>query len=161
RKRLLDTKQMAKYGVDRTEPMAPHQHLAMSGRQEQRWRRVGHGALCVTTLGLSLLLFHWRPAWGLRLRSRACSLAQATHVLIKDAMGQEFVATVEGAAVAEQSLKELHLLQAAEVQRSDDEWGDTVQLHADYEERPNFRFFVFQHSRYTWNPTDNTFTRLG
>ncbi|XP_075914613.1 polyamine-transporting ATPase 13A2-like [Petromyzon marinus] len=76
-------------------------------------------------------------------------------------MGQEFVATVEGAAVAELSLKQLHLLQPDAVQRSDDEWGDTVQLHSDEEEKPNFRFFVFQHSRYAWNPTANTFTRLG
>lgn len=69
----------------------PRPHLASSHLRSQRlsgycgspWRVIGYHVVVWMMAGIPLLLFRWKPAWGVRLRLQRCSLARAETLVIE------------------------------------------------------------------------------
>lgn len=59
----------------------PSQRL--SGYCGSPWRVIGYHVAVWMMAGIPWLLFRWKPAWGVRLRLRPCSLARAETLVIE------------------------------------------------------------------------------
>lgn len=55
----------------------------LSGYCGTPWRVVGYHVLVWMMAGIPLLLFRWKPLWGVRLRLRPCHLAHAETLVIE------------------------------------------------------------------------------
>ncbi|XP_061622793.1 cation-transporting ATPase 13A2 isoform X3 [Phyllopteryx taeniolatus] len=106
-----------------------------------RWRVWLCHLMTVLSLGLLLVLFHWRPRLALLARCRPCSLGLADFVLIRDSFGQQHVVEVLTEEIEEGSLELLGDAEATE-------WRDTVELYQ--EEKTLLRYYLFEGLRYIW-----------
>ncbi|XP_011789448.1 PREDICTED: probable cation-transporting ATPase 13A2 [Colobus angolensis palliatus] len=126
--------------------------------------------------GIPLLLFRWKPLWGVRLRLRPCNLAHAETLVIEirdkeDSSWQLFTVQVQTEAIGEGSLEpppqaqvEDGRGQAAVGAVPEGAWKDTAQLHKSEEavsgRKRVLRYYLFQGQRYIWIETQQAFYQV-
>ncbi|XP_064156772.1 cation-transporting ATPase 13A2 isoform X2 [Anguilla rostrata] len=123
-------------------PSSRVSHMDIQGYRYVRWRTWLYYAAGVLTLGLLLLLFHWRPRLRVLARCRACSLGLADVLLLKDSCGQHYVVEVLTEEIEEGSLEQ----PGTDIEEN--ELRDTIQLYKD--EKALLRYYVFEGLRYVW-----------
>uniref|UniRef100_A0A8C5UYT8 Polyamine-transporting ATPase 13A2 n=1 Tax=Microcebus murinus TaxID=30608 RepID=A0A8C5UYT8_MICMU len=159
--------------------------VRLSGYCGSPWRVIGYHVVVWMMAGIPLLLFRWKPAWGVRLRLRPCNLSRAETLVIEirdkeDSSWQLFTVQVQTEAVGEGSL-ELPQQAQAEDGRSqvavgavpDGTWKDTTQLQGQEEavSRPTqpllslaqkrvLRYYLLQGQRYIWIETQQAFHQV-
>uniref|UniRef100_A0A671FD84 Polyamine-transporting ATPase 13A2 n=1 Tax=Rhinolophus ferrumequinum TaxID=59479 RepID=A0A671FD84_RHIFE len=125
--------------------------------------------------GIPLLLFRWKPAWGVWLRLQPCNLARAETLVIEirdkeDSSWQLYTVQVQTEAISEGSL-ELPPQAQAEDGRSqaavgavpEGTWKDTTPLHRREEAvsgQQVLRYYLFQGQRYVWIETQQAFCQV-
>nr|KAF6377222.1 ATPase cation transporting 13A2 [Myotis myotis] len=125
---------------------------------------------------IPLLLFRWKPAWGVWLRCQPCNLARAETLVIEirdkeDSSWQLYTVRVQTEPISEGSL-ELPPQTQAEDGRSqaavgavpEEAWKDTAQLHRSEEvvsgQQRLLRFYLFRGQRYVWIETQQAFCHV-
>ncbi|CAN9515694.1 unnamed protein product [Ophioblennius macclurei] len=115
--------------------------MDVQGYKWVRWRvwmcRLG----ALLTLGLLLILFHWRPRLAVLARCCSCPLALADILLLRDSFGEQHVVEILTEEMEDGSWEVLG-------QQEDPDWRDTVQLYE--EEKDLLRYYVFEGLRYVW-----------
>ncbi|XP_063570863.1 polyamine-transporting ATPase 13A2 isoform X14 [Pongo abelii] len=151
--------------------------VRLSGYCGSPWRVIGYHVVVWMMAGIPLLLFRWKPLWGVRLRLRPCNLAHAETLVIEirdkeDSSWQLFTVQVQTEAIGEGSL-ELSPQAQAEDGRSqaavgavpEGAWKDTAQLHKSEEavsvgQKRVLRYYLFQGQRYIWIETQQAFYQV-
>lgn len=122
---------------------------------------------CALTLGLLLIVFHWKPRLHILMTHRRCPLAEADTIILKDTFGQISIVTVQKERGVDPSLySESDGRDGAAVGGSvilgvgdEEEFRDTIQLHYK-EEKHGLRYFVFEGMRYIWNERSKDFIKV-
>ncbi|KAM4609747.1 polyamine-transporting ATPase 13A2 isoform 2-T2 [Polymixia lowei] len=131
--------------------LCPDSHMDVQGYRWVYWRvwlcRWG----AVLSLGLLLILFHWRPRLAVRARCCSCPLALADVLLLRDSFGQRYVVEVLTEDMEDSSMELVADLE-------DSDWRDTVQLHR--EEKTLLRYYLFEGLRYVWLARKGAFCRV-
>ncbi|XP_030888743.1 cation-transporting ATPase 13A2 isoform X1 [Leptonychotes weddellii] len=120
--------------------------------------------------GIPLLLFRWKPVWGVRLRLRPCNLAHAETLVIEirdkeDNSWQLYTVQVQTEAVSEGSLElpaqgpEDGRSQAAVGAVPEGAWKDTAQFCRSEEAR-TLRYYLFRGQRYVWIESQQAFCQV-
>ncbi|XP_026305069.1 cation-transporting ATPase 13A2 isoform X3 [Piliocolobus tephrosceles] len=145
--------------------------VRLSGYCGSPWRVIGYHVVVWMMAGIPLLLFRWKPLWGVRLRLRPCNLAHAETLVIEirdkeDSSWQLFTVQVQTEAIGEGSLEpppqaqvEDGRSQAAVGAVPEGAWKDTAQLHKSEEARV-LRYYLFQGQRYIWIETQQAFYQV-
>uniref|UniRef100_A0A8C3VY99 Polyamine-transporting ATPase 13A2 n=1 Tax=Catagonus wagneri TaxID=51154 RepID=A0A8C3VY99_9CETA len=146
--------------------------VRLSGYCGSPWRVIGYHIVVWMMAGIPLLLFRWKPAWGVRLRLRPCSLARAETLVIEirdkeDSSWQLYTVPVQTEAISEGGLElppqaqtedgRSHVAVGAVPERA---WKDTAQLHRTEEAQRMLRFYHFQGRRYVWIETQQAFCQV-
>ncbi|XP_031520681.1 cation-transporting ATPase 13A2 isoform X5 [Papio anubis] len=149
--------------------------VRLSGYCGSPWRVIGYHVVVWMMAGIPLLLFRWKPLWGVRLRLRPCNLARAETLVIEirdkeDSSWQLFTVQVQTEAIGEGSLEpppqaqvEDGRSQAAVGAVPEGAWKDTAQLHKSEEAvsgRRVLRYYLFQGQRYIWIETQQAFYQV-
>ncbi|XP_029911888.1 polyamine-transporting ATPase 13A2 isoform X2 [Myripristis murdjan] len=129
----------------------PDSHMDVQGYRWVCWKVWFCRLAAVLTLGLLLILFHWRPRLAVLARCSSCPLALADVLLLRDGFGQQYVVQVLTEEVADNSMELLG-------DQEDSEWRDTVQLHK--EEKMLLRYYLFEGLRYVWLARKGAFCRV-
>ncbi|XP_073512248.1 polyamine-transporting ATPase 13A2 isoform X2 [Phyllobates terribilis] len=163
--KLLGRRQNRDYG---TVPVwTPKPRMELCGYCRVRWRTVICYLLCVLTLGLPLIIFHWKPRLHVLATCRRCSLAEADTLVVKDVFGQICIVAVREEHDVDPSLQVSDAGQrgaaaggsVALAVGEEEEFKDTIQLH--HKEEANvLRFFVFEGMRYIWRPAAMVFVKV-
>nr|XP_043893545.1 cation-transporting ATPase 13A2 isoform X2 [Solea senegalensis] len=130
---------------------SPDSQMDVQGYKWVRWRVWLCHLATVLSLGLLLIVFHWRPRLGVRARCSSCPLAVAHILLVKDICGQHHVVEVLTEEMEDGSLELLGDVDVAE-------WRDTVQLYK--EEKTLLRYYLFEGLRYIWLDKKGAFCRV-
>ncbi|KAM9855577.1 polyamine-transporting ATPase 13A2 isoform 2-T3 [Aulostomus maculatus] len=125
--------------------------MDIQGYKWVRWRVWVCRVAAVLSLGLLLILFHWRPRLAVLARCCSCPLALADFLLIRDNFGQQHVVEVLTEEMDEGSLEVLGDLE-------DMEWRDTVELNT--EKKTLLRYYLFEGMRYVWLDRKGAFCRV-
>ncbi|XP_061592623.1 cation-transporting ATPase 13A2 isoform X2 [Cololabis saira] len=125
--------------------------MDVQGYKWVRWRVWLCRLAALLSLGLLLIVFHWRPRIAVLARCCSCPLALADILLIRDSFGQQHVVQVLTEEVEAGSLDLLGQLE-------DNDWRDTVQLYQ--EEKTKLRFYLFEGLRYIWLDRRGAFCRV-
>uniref|UniRef100_A0A8C4NMN0 ATPase cation transporting 13A2 n=2 Tax=Dicentrarchus labrax TaxID=13489 RepID=A0A8C4NMN0_DICLA len=125
--------------------------MDVQGYKWVRWRVWLCRLAAVLSLGLLLIVFHWRPRLAVLARCCSCPLALADILLIRDSFGKQHVVEVLTEEMEEGSMDLLGELE-------DTEWRDTVQLYK--EEKTLLRYYLFEGLRYIWIDRKGTFCRV-
>ncbi|XP_044066516.1 cation-transporting ATPase 13A2 isoform X4 [Siniperca chuatsi] len=131
--------------------LSPKSHMDVQGYKWVRWQVWVCRLAAVLSLGLLLIVFHWRPRLAVLARCCSCPLALADILLIKDSCGQQHVVEVSTEEMEEGSLELLGELE-------DTEWRDTVQLYK--KEKTLLRYYLFEGLRYIWLDRKGVFCRV-
>nr|XP_058160286.1 polyamine-transporting ATPase 13A2 isoform X1 [Dasypus novemcinctus] len=146
--------------------------VRLSGYCGSPWRAIGYHAVVWLTAGIPLLLFWWKPAWGVWLRLQPCHLARAETLVIeirdKEASSWQFYTVqVQTETTGEGSLELLPQAQpedgrsqAAVGAVPEGTWRDTARLHGKEAAKPVLRYFLFQGQRYVWMETQQAFYQV-
>ncbi|XP_039329585.1 polyamine-transporting ATPase 13A2 isoform X4 [Saimiri boliviensis] len=147
--------------------------VRLSGYCGSPWRVIGYHAVVWMMAGIPLLLFRWKPLWGVRLRLRPCNLAHAETLVIEirdkeDSSWQLFTVQVQTEAIGGGSLEPPPQAQAEDDGRSqaavgavpEGAWKDTAQLHKNEEVKRVLRYYLFQGQRYIWIETQQAFYQV-
>ncbi|XP_011742139.1 polyamine-transporting ATPase 13A2 isoform X5 [Macaca nemestrina] len=146
--------------------------VRLSGYCGSPWRVIGYHVVVWMMAGIPLLLFRWKPLWGVRLRLRPCNLARAETLVIEirdkeDSSWQLFTVQVQTEAIGEGSLEpppqaqvEDGRSQAAVGAVPEGAWKDTAQLHKSEEAKRMLRYYLFQGQRYVWIETQQAFYQV-
>uniref|UniRef100_A0A2K5MS87 ATPase cation transporting 13A2 n=1 Tax=Cercocebus atys TaxID=9531 RepID=A0A2K5MS87_CERAT len=150
--------------------------VRLSGYCGSPWRVIGYHVVVWMMAGIPLLLFRWKPLWGVRLRLRPCNLARAETLVIEirdkeDSSWQLFTVQVQTEAIGEGSLEpppqaqvEDGRSQAAVGAVPEGAWKDTTQLHKSEEavsgRKRVLRYYLFQGQRYIWIETQQAFYQV-
>uniref|UniRef100_A0A2K5MSA1 Polyamine-transporting ATPase 13A2 n=1 Tax=Cercocebus atys TaxID=9531 RepID=A0A2K5MSA1_CERAT len=146
--------------------------VRLSGYCGSPWRVIGYHVVVWMMAGIPLLLFRWKPLWGVRLRLRPCNLARAETLVIEirdkeDSSWQLFTVQVQTEAIGEGSLEpppqaqvEDGRSQAAVGAVPEGAWKDTTQLHKSEEAKRVLRYYLFQGQRYIWIETQQAFYQV-
>ncbi|XP_031422205.1 cation-transporting ATPase 13A2 isoform X2 [Clupea harengus] len=126
--------------------------MNVQGYKRVRWRVWLCYVGAVLSLGLLLLLFKWRPRWGVLARCRTCPLPMADTILLRDDFGEQCVLEVLTEEIDEEGLG------PAAGEGNEYEWRDTVQLHK--EEKLLLRYYVFKGIRYVWMARKGAFCKV-
>ncbi|XP_041621084.1 polyamine-transporting ATPase 13A2 isoform X2 [Vulpes lagopus] len=142
--------------------------VRLSGYCGSPWRVIGYHIVVWMMAGIPLLLFRWKPVWGVRLRLRPCNLARAETLVIEirdkeDNSWQLYTVQVQTEAIGEGSL-ELPARGQAEDGRSqaavgavpEGAWKDTAQFCKNEEAR-TLRYYLFRGQRYIWIESQQAF----
>uniref|UniRef100_A0A8C0PU14 Polyamine-transporting ATPase 13A2 n=1 Tax=Canis lupus familiaris TaxID=9615 RepID=A0A8C0PU14_CANLF len=142
--------------------------VRLSGYCGSPWRVIGYHIVVWMMAGIPLLLFRWKPVWGVRLRLRPCNLARAETLVIEirdkeDNSWQLYTVQVQTEAIGEGSL-ELPARGQAEDGRSqaavgavpEGAWKDTAQFCKNEEAR-TLRYYLFRGQRYVWIESQQAF----
>uniref|UniRef100_A0A8C0MXD0 Polyamine-transporting ATPase 13A2 n=1 Tax=Canis lupus familiaris TaxID=9615 RepID=A0A8C0MXD0_CANLF len=142
--------------------------VRLSGYCGSPWRVIGYHIVVWMMAGIPLLLFRWKPVWGVRLRLRPCNLAHAETLVIEirdkeDNSWQLYTVQVQTEAIGEGSL-ELPARGQAEDGRSqaavgavpEGAWKDTAQFCKNEEARM-LRYYLFRGQRYVWIESQQAF----
>ncbi|KAM5162521.1 polyamine-transporting ATPase 13A2 isoform 1-T1 [Callospermophilus lateralis] len=153
-------------------PSSSASSVRLSGYCGSPWRVIGYHAVVWMLAGIPLLLFRWKPLWGVRLRFQPCNLARAETLVIEirdkeDSSRQLFTVQVQTEAIREGSL-ELPPQAQAEDGRSqvavgaapEGMWKDTAPLHRRQEGTQLLRYYVFRGQRYVWVETQQAFYQV-
>lgn len=145
--------------------------VRLSGYCGSPWRTISYHAVVWMLAGLPLLLFRWKPLWGVRLRLRPCTLARAETLVIEtrdreDSSWQLCTVQVQtedicadGLQPPPQTRAEDGRSQAAVGAEPEDAWKDTTGLHGPEEPR-RLRYYVFRGQRYVWMETQQAFRQV-
>ncbi|KAF6107574.1 ATPase cation transporting 13A2 [Phyllostomus discolor] len=149
--------------------------VRLSGYCGSPWRVIGYHAVVWVMAGVPLLLFRWKPAWGVHLRFRPCSLARAETLVIEirdkeDSSWQLHVVRVWTEAVG-QARPELPPQTPVEDGRSqvavgavpEGVWKDTAPLHSGEEAASGqqvLRYYLFRGQRYVWIEARQAFCQV-
>uniref|UniRef100_A0A8D1Q9A2 Polyamine-transporting ATPase 13A2 n=1 Tax=Sus scrofa TaxID=9823 RepID=A0A8D1Q9A2_PIG len=146
--------------------------VRLSGYCGSPWRVIGYHIVVWMMAGIPLLLFRWKPVWGVRLRLQPCNLARAETLVIEirdkeDSSWQLYTVQVQTEAISEGSL-ELPPQAQVEDGRSqvavgavpERAWKDTAQLRRTEEAQRTLRYYLFQGRRYIWIETQQTFCQV-
>ncbi|PNI33425.1 ATP13A2 isoform 16, partial [Pan troglodytes] len=145
--------------------------VRLSGYCGSPWRVIGYHVVVWMMAGIPLLLFRWKPLWGVRLRLRPCNLAHAETLVIEirdkeDSSWQLFTVQVQTEAIGEGSLEPSPQAQAEDGRSQaavgavpEGAWKDTAQLHKSEEARV-LRYYLFQGQRYIWIETQQAFYQV-
>ncbi|XP_029361895.1 polyamine-transporting ATPase 13A2 [Echeneis naucrates] len=131
--------------------LSPDSHMDVQGYKWVSWRVWLCRLAALLSLGLLLIVFHWRPWLGVLARCCSCPLALADILLIKDPFGQQHVVDILVEEMEEGSLGMLGELEVTE-------WRDTVQLYT--EEKTLLRYYLFEGLRYIWVDRKGAFCRV-
>nr|XP_030869188.2 polyamine-transporting ATPase 13A2 isoform X9 [Gorilla gorilla gorilla] len=146
--------------------------VRLSGYCGSPWRVIGYHVVVWMMAGIPLLLFRWKPLWGVRLRLRPCSLAHAETLVIEirdkeDSSWQLFTVQVQTEAIGEGSLEPSPQAQAEDGRSQaavgavpEGAWKDTAQLHKSEEAKRVLRYYLFQGQRYIWIETQQAFYQV-
>ncbi|KAM5248693.1 polyamine-transporting ATPase 13A2 [Ctenodactylus gundi] len=146
--------------------------VRLSGYCGSPWRAIGYHAVVWMLAGAPLLLFRWKPLWGVRLRLRPCSLACAETLVIEtrdreDSSWQQFTVPVQTEAIGAGSLEpppqapaEDGRSQVAVGTVLEGAWKDTAQLHSREEATRALRYYLFQGRRYVWVEPQQSFLHV-
>ncbi|XP_063065019.1 cation-transporting ATPase 13A2 isoform X2 [Engraulis encrasicolus] len=126
--------------------------MDIQGYKRVRWRIWLCYVGAVLTLGLLLVLFKWRPRWGVLARCQPCPLHMADTVLLRDDFGEQVVLQILTEEIEEDGLG------SAAGDGTEYEWRDTVQLHK--EEKSLLRYYVYQGIRYVWMARKGAFCKV-
>ncbi|KAK1340445.1 hypothetical protein QTO34_019015 [Cnephaeus nilssonii] len=147
---LLVGSTAASYGTLTIEPSldplsSSASSVRLSGYCGSPWRVIGYHVVVWMMAGIPLLLFRWKPAWGVWLRCQPCNLARAETLVIEirdkeDSSWQLYTVQVQTEPISEGSL-ELPPQTQAEDGRSqaavgavpEEAWKDTARLHGSEE----------------------------
>uniref|UniRef100_H0VAN9 ATPase cation transporting 13A2 n=1 Tax=Cavia porcellus TaxID=10141 RepID=H0VAN9_CAVPO len=162
----------ASYGTLMTgTSIGPHSSSAssvrLSGYCGSPWRAIGYHAVVWVLAGIPLLLFRWKPLWGVRLRLRPCSLARA-ETLVIETRDKEVRGGLAWGWRRETEARGLELPLQAEDGRSQvavgavprSVWKDTAQLRRREEAKRVARYYLFQGRRYIWIETQQAFLQV-
>uniref|UniRef100_A0A2K5CJ86 ATPase cation transporting 13A2 n=1 Tax=Aotus nancymaae TaxID=37293 RepID=A0A2K5CJ86_AOTNA len=150
--------------------------VRLSGYCGSPWRVIGYHAVVWMMAGIPLLLFRWKPLWGVRLRLRPCNLAHAETLVIEirdkeDSSWQLFTVQVQTEAIGGGSLEPPPQAQAEDGRSQaavgavpEGAWKDTAQLHKNEEavsgRKRVLRYYLFQGQRYIWIETQQAFYQV-
>ncbi|XP_054191610.1 polyamine-transporting ATPase 13A2 isoform X7 [Homo sapiens] len=146
--------------------------VRLSGYCGSPWRVIGYHVVVWMMAGIPLLLFRWKPLWGVRLRLRPCNLAHAETLVIEirdkeDSSWQLFTVQVQTEAIGEGSLEPSPQSQAEDGRSQaavgavpEGAWKDTAQLHKSEEAKRVLRYYLFQGQRYIWIETQQAFYQV-
>ncbi|XP_013910145.1 PREDICTED: probable cation-transporting ATPase 13A2 [Thamnophis sirtalis] len=125
----------------------------VKGYQRKTWKAFLCHSVSVLTLGLPLVIFHWKPHLEVYAKCTPCPLRQADWVLIRDQLGRCFAARVQTEQIEDGSLESRsdEGRSAIAVGVSDDQARsqDTIQLH-EKEEKNILRYYAFEGVHYLW-----------
>uniref|UniRef100_A0A452SHP4 Polyamine-transporting ATPase 13A2 n=1 Tax=Ursus americanus TaxID=9643 RepID=A0A452SHP4_URSAM len=144
--------------------------VRLSGYCGSPWRVIGYHIVVWLMAGLPLLLFRWKPVWGVRLRLRPCNLARAETLVIEirdkeDNSWQLYTVQVQ----TEAGLGHLELpAQGPEDGRSqaavgavpEGAWKDTAQFCRNEEAQRTLRYYVFRGQRFVWMESQQAFCQV-
>ncbi|XP_068589338.1 polyamine-transporting ATPase 13A2 isoform X2 [Cebidichthys violaceus] len=125
--------------------------MDVQGYKWVRWRVWLCHLAVVLSLGLLLVVFHWRPRLAVLARCCSCPLALADILLIRDSFDQRHVVEVLTAEMEDGSVELLGELE-------DNEWRDMVPLHK--EEKSLLHYYLFEGLRYIWLARKGAFCRV-
>ncbi|XP_028458798.1 cation-transporting ATPase 13A2 [Perca flavescens] len=128
-----------------------HWFQDVQGYKWVRWQLWLCRLAAVLSLGVLLIVFHWRPKLAVLARCCSCPLALADILLITDSFGQQHVVEV---LTEEMDCSSLEMV--AELEEI--EWRDTVQLYN--EEKTLLRYYLFNGLRYIWLGRKGAFCRV-
>uniref|UniRef100_A0A8C9WSR7 ATPase cation transporting 13A2 n=1 Tax=Sander lucioperca TaxID=283035 RepID=A0A8C9WSR7_SANLU len=131
--------------------LSPDSHMDVQGYKWVRWRLWLCRLAAVLSLGVLLIVFHWRPRLAVLARCCSCPLALADILLIRDSFGQQHVVEVLTEEMDSSSLEMV-------VELEENEWRDTIQLHK--EEKTLLRYYLFKGLRYIWLGRKGAFCRV-
>ncbi|XP_068589337.1 polyamine-transporting ATPase 13A2 isoform X1 [Cebidichthys violaceus] len=131
--------------------LSPDSHMDVQGYKWVRWRVWLCHLAVVLSLGLLLVVFHWRPRLAVLARCCSCPLALADILLIRDSFDQRHVVEVLTAEMEDGSVELLGELE-------DNEWRDMVPLHK--EEKSLLHYYLFEGLRYIWLARKGAFCRV-
>ncbi|KAF1390798.1 hypothetical protein PFLUV_G00061780 [Perca fluviatilis] len=131
--------------------LSPDSHMDVQGYKWVRWRLWLCRLAAVLSLGVLLIVFHWRPRLAVLARCCSCHLALADVLLIRDSFGQQHLVEV---LTEEMDCSSLEMV----VELEEIEWRDTVQLHK--EEKTLLRYYLFKGLRYIWLGRKGAFCRV-
>ncbi|KAM8788255.1 polyamine-transporting ATPase 13A2 isoform 3-T3 [Rhynchonycteris naso] len=150
--------------------------VRLSGYCGSPWRVIGYHVVVWMMAGIPLLLFHWKPVWGVWLRFRPCSLAHAETLVIEirdkeDSSWQLYTVRVQTEAIGEGSLEPPPRTQAEDGRSQaavgavpEGAWKDTAQLCGHEEavsgQQRVLRYYIFQGQRYIWIETQQAFCQV-
>uniref|UniRef100_A0A8C6PAC1 ATPase cation transporting 13A2 n=1 Tax=Nothobranchius furzeri TaxID=105023 RepID=A0A8C6PAC1_NOTFU len=138
----------------------------VQGFKRVRWRVWLCCLLSLLSLGLLLIIFHWRPRLGVLVRCRPCPLALADVLLLRVRMKPPLHPTSLRLSCVSQFLTVTIRSSYYDVSFSLDslgqpeeaEWRDNVQLHK--EEKTLLRYYLFEGLRYVWLDRKGAFCRV-
>ncbi|XP_037684314.1 polyamine-transporting ATPase 13A2 isoform X2 [Choloepus didactylus] len=146
--------------------------VRLSGYCGSPWRVIGYHTVVWLMAGVPLLLFRWKPLWGVRLRLRPCHLACAETLVIeiKDkgaSSWQFYTVQVQTETIGEGSPELLPQAQPEDGRSHvavgavpEGAWKDTTRLHGKEEAKRVLRYYVFQGQRYVWIETQQAFCQV-
>uniref|UniRef100_A0A8C7B4T9 ATPase cation transporting 13A2 n=1 Tax=Neovison vison TaxID=452646 RepID=A0A8C7B4T9_NEOVI len=143
--------------------------VRLSGYCGSPWRVIGYHIVVWMMAGIPLLLFRWKPVWGVRLRLRPCNLARAETLVIEirdkeDNSWQLYTVQVQTEAVSEGSLElpaqgpEDGRSQAAVGTIPEGAWKDTPPLSP--AQHRTLRYYLFRGQRYVWIESQQAFCQV-
>uniref|UniRef100_A0AAQ6IK09 Cation-transporting P-type ATPase N-terminal domain-containing protein n=1 Tax=Anabas testudineus TaxID=64144 RepID=A0AAQ6IK09_ANATE len=130
---------------------SPDSHMDAQGYKWVRWRVWLCRLAALLSLGLLLLVFHWRPRLGVLARCRSCPLAFADILLIRNSLGEQQVVEVLTEEMEEGSVELFGDLEETE-------WKDTIELYK--EKKTLLRYYLFEGRRYLWLDRKGAFIRV-
>ncbi|KAM9989578.1 hypothetical protein ACTFIY_005636 [Dictyostelium cf. discoideum] len=79
----IDKFEKSKYNKRYNEPNDPLEIDYMRGYQTTTLSNILHYGLIILSAGLLLLVYHWVPRWGIKMRFKECKLNDANYVYVK------------------------------------------------------------------------------
>ncbi|XP_022370304.1 cation-transporting ATPase 13A2 isoform X3 [Enhydra lutris kenyoni] len=145
--------------------------VRLSGYCGSPWRVIGYHIVVWMMAGIPLLLFRWKPVWGVRLRLRPCNLARAETLVIEirdkeDNSWQLYTVQVQTEAISEGSLElpaqgpEDGRSQVAVGTVPEGAWKDTAQFCRREEAQGTLRYYLFRGQRYVWIERQQAFCQV-
>ncbi|XP_075407257.1 polyamine-transporting ATPase 13A2 isoform X3 [Tenrec ecaudatus] len=147
--------------------------MRLSGYCGHPWRAVGYHAVVWLMAGIPLLLFRWKPGWGVRLRLQPCTLARAETLVIETRDREDSSWQLHTVQVQTEALSEASYLPSLDPMQPEDgrsqaavgaepeyTWQDTTQLHQKEEGTCVLRYYLFRGQRYVWTDTQQAFCQV-
>uniref|UniRef100_H3B7S7 Polyamine-transporting ATPase 13A2 n=1 Tax=Latimeria chalumnae TaxID=7897 RepID=H3B7S7_LATCH len=146
----------------------------ITGYQRVLWRVVLCHVFSVLTVGLLILIFHWKPVLEVLAKCRPCSLHQADWVIIKakkkkkktpknlyNIECQSMCLIFSSISVDQNIVSRLEdgRINVAVGMTEEEDWKDTIQLHPK-DEKLFLRYYSFEGLRYIWIEKRHAFCKL-
>uniref|UniRef100_A0A8C6PA33 ATPase cation transporting 13A2 n=1 Tax=Nothobranchius furzeri TaxID=105023 RepID=A0A8C6PA33_NOTFU len=142
----------------------------VQGFKRVRWRVWLCCLLSLLSLGLLLIIFHWRPRLGVLVRCRPCPLALADVLLLRVRMKPPLHPTSLRLSCVSQFLTVTIVFKLCFLsgqlcldslgQPEEAEWRDNVQLHKEEVNKTLLRYYLFEGLRYVWLDRKGAFCRV-